>query len=144
MGKSGGLAVFWNEGISIEILEADQTHIDTLVRGGVSTDWWHFTGFYWAPETLRRDESWALLRMIRGRSNLPWLIIGDFNKIVSESEKEGGSIRPRRHMKRFSDTINWCGLRDLGFVGPKFTWLYQRADGSQIRERLDRAMVSLD
>ena len=39
MGKSGGLALFWKEGISVEILEASQTHIDTLVRGGVSMDW---------------------------------------------------------------------------------------------------------
>ena len=38
MGKSGGLALFWKEGISVEILEADQTHNDTVVRGGVSSD----------------------------------------------------------------------------------------------------------
>ena len=47
-------------------------------------------------------------------------------------------------MKRFLDTVNWCGLQDLGFVGPNFTWLYQRTDGVQIRERLDRALASLD
>ena len=42
------------------------------------------------------------------------------------------------------DTINWCGLRDLGFVGPKFTWLYQQRDGVQIRERLDRGLATVD
>ena len=70
--------------------------------------------------------------------------IGDFNKIVSEFEKEGGSSRPRRQIKNFLDSINWCDLKDLGFVGPRFTWLYQRADGAQIRERLDHALASLD
>ena len=47
-------------------------------------------------------------------------------------------------MKNFLDATNCCGLRDLGFMGPKYTWLYQRANGSQIRERLDRALVSLE
>ena len=90
-GRNGGLAFFWKEGIEFEILKADQSHIDTLVKGGVSTDLWHLTGFYRAPETSRRDESWALLKEIQDRSTLPWLVIGDFNELVSDSEKEGGS-----------------------------------------------------
>lgn len=60
------------------------------------------------------------------------------------SEKEGGSIRPRQQMANFVDTVNWCDLRDIGFIGPKFTWLYERSDGFQIRERLDRALATTD
>ena len=45
-------------------------------------------------------------------------------------------------MKNFNETINYCGLRDLGFIGPKFTCIYQRTDGTQIREQLDRAMAT--
>ena len=46
-------------------------------------------------------------------------------------------------MKNFTNTLNWCRLRDLGFMGPRFTWLYQTMDGGQIKERLDRAVASL-
>ena len=46
-------------------------------------------------------------------------------------------------MKNFTKTINYCGLQDLGFFGPKFTWLDQRAYGLHIREQLDRAMATL-
>lgn len=35
-------------------------------------------------------------------------------------------------------------LKDVGFTGPKFTWLYQRGDGVQIWERLDRASATVD
>jgi len=142
-GRRGGLALFWKDGIEGEVLEADQSHIDTLVKGGVLTNWWHLTGFYGAPKTLRRDESWALLKLIRDRSTLPWLVIGDFNEIVCVSEKEGGSLRQRQQMKNFTETLNWCGLRDIGFMGPRFTWLYQTVDGGQIKEWLDRAVASL-
>ena len=58
------------------------------------------------------------------------------------SEKEGGSDRPRQQMTNFIETINACGLHDLGYNGPKFTWNYERADGVRIRERLDRALAT--
>ena len=57
VGKSGGLALFWKEGMSVEVLDSDRTHIDMVVRGGVSSEWRHYTGFYGAPDTAMRDES---------------------------------------------------------------------------------------
>ncbi|KAK9995768.1 hypothetical protein SO802_020454 [Lithocarpus litseifolius] len=70
------------------------------------------------------------------------MVVGDFNEITCSGEKEGGAPRPNYQMARFNNTINFCGLREVGFVGPRFTWLYQRRDGTQIRERLDRALAT--
>ena len=47
-------------------------------------------------------------------------------------------------MAHFNSIVNSCGLREVEYVGPKFTWIYQRSDGYQIRERLDRALVNSD
>ena len=47
-------------------------------------------------------------------------------------------------MTRFNASINYYGLKEVGFVGTKFMWLYQRWDGTQIRERLDKALASTD
>ena len=82
------------------------------------------------------------IKYLKETSSLPWLTIGDFNEIIGTSEKEGGSDRPRQQMTNFIETINACGLRDLGYNGPKFTWNYERADGVRIRERLDRALTT--
>ncbi|KAK9984473.1 hypothetical protein SO802_033998 [Lithocarpus litseifolius] len=112
------------------------------VDGGAEVGWWHFTGFYGNPDTAKRPESWAKLKYLKGTSTLPWLTIGDFNEITGASEKEGGSDRPRQQMTNFIETINACGLHDLGYNGPKFTWNYERADGVRIRERLDRALAT--
>ena len=75
-------------------------------------------------------------------SSLPWLVIGDFNDLTGMFEKEGGSFRPRQQMMNFVETIDYCRLKDIVFIGPYFTWLYQRRDGTQIRERLDRALAT--
>ncbi|XP_075663998.1 uncharacterized protein LOC142633642 [Castanea sativa] len=117
---------------------------DGLVVSSIDVGWWHFTGFYGNPDTAKRPESWAKLKYLKGVSALPWMTIGDFNEITSASEKEGGSVRPRQQMANFNETINSCGLRDLGYNGPKFTWNYERADGVRIRERLDRALATTE
>ena len=141
-GKSGGLALFWKEGIKLDVQTYSQSHIDALVHGGGEVGWWHLTGFYGDPDTNKRPESWRKLRHLSKTSDLPWLVIVDFNEITSVFEKEGGSDRPRQQMGNFVDTINWCSLKDLGYTGPKFTWLYQTVAGVQIRERLDRALAT--
>ena len=64
--------------------------------GGEEIEWWHLTRFYEESDTSKRPESWAKLSHLRGTSNLPWLVIRDFNEIIGLSEKEGGRIQPRQ------------------------------------------------
>ena len=87
-------------------------------------------GFYGNPDTTKRLESWAKLKFLKGMSSLPWLVIGDFNEITGLSEKEGGQTKSRRQMDIFNDAINHCGFQEVDFIGPRFTWLYQRANGT--------------
>ena len=102
------------------------------------------TGFYGNSETSKRNESWATMKHLGTTSSLPWLVIGDFNEIMSMLEKEGGSYRPRQQLTNFVETINLYGLHDVGCGGPRFTWIYETRDGRQIRERLDRALANVE
>ena len=143
-GNSGGLALFWKDGVTLDVQSYAYDHIDAWIDDGLGIGWWHLTGFYGNPEMGRRPESWAKLKFLKNSSSLPWLVIRDFNEIIGLSEKEGGRIRPKRQMELFLEVINFCALKDLGYVGPRFTWLFQQRDGFQIRERLDRALGSSD
>ena len=143
-GNNGGLALFWKDGVTLDVQSYAYDQIDAWIDGGSGIGWWHLTGFYGNPKMERRLESWAKLKFLKNSSSLPWLVIGDFNEIIGLSEKEGGRIRPKRQMELFLEVINFCALRDLGYVGLKFTWLFQQRDGFQIRERLDRALGSSD
>nr|POE64445.1 hypothetical protein CFP56_35004 [Quercus suber] len=143
-GSSDGLAMLWKETVKLDMQNFFMSHIDAWVDGGPGVGWWHLTGFYGKPETRRRPESWAKLKHLRTTSSLPWLVIRDFKELMGMSEKERGGNKPRQQMANFVEAVNWCGLRDIGFIGPKFTWFYERSDGSQIRERLDRALATFD
>ncbi|KAL5547865.1 hypothetical protein UlMin_003096 [Ulmus minor] len=42
-------------------------------------------------------------------------------------------------MSNFREALNYCGLADLGFRGPKYTW-NRRMKAGLVQERLDRML----
>jgi hypothetical protein len=53
---------------------------------------WKFTGFYGHLNVNKRFEAWELLRFLTNLSSEPWLCLGDFNEVITSSEKwEGGA-----------------------------------------------------
>lgn len=45
-------------------------------------------------------------------------------------------------MNRFRDTFESCGLEDLGYQGPDYTWAGTRTGGVKVRCRLDRVVAN--
>ncbi|KAL4628909.1 hypothetical protein ACB092_05G271300 [Castanea dentata] len=76
-----------------------------------------------------RINSWNLLRNLHSYFSIPWLCASDFNELAKTNEKLGGRIRPYGQMKIFQEALDECGLRDLGFVGSKFTWFKNYLNG---------------
>ncbi|XVE99180.1 hypothetical protein REPUB_Repub03eG0175100 [Reevesia pubescens] len=121
-GRSGGLALLWTENVVIELLSYSASHIDVIIRDPTIHQDVHFTGFYGNPDIGRRKESWHLLRHLKNSSILPWLCAGDFNKLLSDSEKFGGSLRPAWQLQDFEKVVKDCNFTELPVVGPCFTW----------------------
>ena len=62
------------------------------------------------------------------------------DEITKTHEKKDGRLRPYIQMKNFRDALDECGLMDLGYVGSKFTWFKNFANGIVVWELLNRAM----
>lgn len=103
---------------------------------------WRLTGFYRHPETTKREETWTLLESLSQLNDLPWLCVGDFNKILYHLEKHGGYPRPTRQMEHFHKTINMYELNDLGFFGSPFTWSKNHLSERRIHICLDHALAN--
>lgn len=71
-----------------------------------------------------------------------WILAGDFNDIISNKEKWGGSTRSDRTFKDFKEFISDNELIDLGFDGHPWTWSNNWENGGEIRQRLDRALCN--
>uniref|UniRef100_A0ACD5YJ22 Uncharacterized protein n=1 Tax=Avena sativa TaxID=4498 RepID=A0ACD5YJ22_AVESA len=57
--------------------------------------------------------------------NLPVLCIGDMNDLLYDSDKSSPNIN-RSRMFAFRSLIKNCGLFDIGFSGPAYTWTNRR------------------
>nr|GMD72664.1 uncharacterized protein LOC109162712 [Ipomoea batatas] len=141
-GHSGGLACLWKDGSSLSIQPYSSRHIDTVIAHNDGEKFWRFTGFYGQPDRSRRAEGWELLKKLSMRSNLPWVVAGDFNDIMHQSEKNGGTPQPRGLIEGFCNAVEQSGLSDFSFSGHQFTWEKSCGMPSWIQAKLDRILVS--
>lgn len=101
------------------------------------SDWVFITGVYGSPRVSVRKKLWDDLRLIAQYITSPWLLTGDFNAMLNEGEKRGGSRLSPGSCHLFQSFCSDCMLRDLGFQGLEFTW-----NRGSLIERLDRALCN--
>ncbi|KAJ1431368.1 Endonuclease/exonuclease/phosphatase superfamily [Sesbania bispinosa] len=87
------------------------------------------------PQFIHARDLWPQLQHLAANISKAWVIIGDFNSYLFPEEKSGGTPANERNMRQFHLFLNQCGLLDLGFTGPLFTWEWRG-----IKERLDRGL----
>lgn len=70
--------------------------------------------------------------------------MGDLNDIMNQSEKHGGRKVTQKSnflLKKFLDQVE--GM-DIGYTGNTFTWCNKKGGMTNIRERLDKVIGSVD
>jgi hypothetical protein len=143
VGRSGGIGLFWNKSIKLEVLGYSDYHVDVAVREpGVEP--WRMSVFYGEAQTHLRHQTWDTLKNISNLSDLPWLCIGDFNEVLRPDEHEGVGQRSNAQIQAFRDAVDVCMLVDIGFKGRFWTFEKKVAGGSYTRVRLDRALGSAE
>ncbi|XP_060170365.1 uncharacterized protein LOC132601283 [Lycium barbarum] len=85
---------------------------------------------------------WDNLYQLANSMNLPWMVGGDFNVILSDEEKLGGLLVTLVECEDFAYCVNSCDLFDMGFKGSPYTWWNGRAAEDCIFKRLDRIVVN--
>ncbi|KAF4397093.1 hypothetical protein G4B88_008939 [Cannabis sativa] len=140
VGMSGGLLLLWKEEISVRVDSSSPSHILARVAGKDFFPW-TVTCFYGHPDAAQRKFSWELLRNLKEEIIGPWLCVGDFNEVVSLSEKEGGRIRRDVAMEDFRTVIDECRLIDFCSSKIDLTWCNGH-ELNPVMERLDRGLCN--
>lgn len=126
-GQKGGLALFWSSELNLRICSFSQGYIDALVSfDGFQ---WRFTRVYGKPKQDIRQPSWELLRRLQSLFDCPWLCYGDFNEILSTTEKTSALMWRSSLIESFR-SVDFCGFHDLGFKGSPFTWFNNQLDNT--------------
>ncbi|XP_029150754.1 uncharacterized protein [Arachis hypogaea] len=106
-----------------------------IASGGRS---WVCSAVYGSPQLATRGELWNHLLALGASVQVPWLVTGDFNEILSSQEVKGGLYNANRS-NYFSNVLDACNLFDLATVGKKFTWFRRVQGNREVAKKLDRA-----
>ncbi|KAK4268822.1 hypothetical protein QN277_022056 [Acacia crassicarpa] len=143
VGKSGGLALWWSDILTVNILFSSPNIIHTSVMSATLSTPSYITFIYGPPDEEERRLCWQEVRKISKNIATSWLCVGDFNEILAQDEKSGGLPRAWRKILNFRCFLADCELEDLGFSGPTFTWCNNRDSPDTISERIDRALGNM-
>ncbi|KAM0913768.1 hypothetical protein ACQ4PT_011941 [Festuca glaucescens] len=138
---SGGLALFWLPQYTVTLKGFNAHCIDVMFSSEGSTPCWA-TFVYGEARRELRHEFWTLLCRLRSEWDGPWICCGDFNEALTQDEHCSARDRSEAQMALFRDCLDTCGLTDLGFSGPKFTWSNRQCAEDHVKVRLDRAVAN--
>ena len=139
-GTSGGLSLSWKTDTQVDILSSSPNFIDTIITLQQKPMFVSF--IYGAPRTENRLDFWNKLTEVGlGRDEEAWLVVGDFNDLLDNSEKVGGPLRWEGSFLAFRSFVSQMGLWDLQHSGNSLSWRGTRYSHF-IQSRLDRAMIN--
>lgn len=96
------------------------------------------TFVYGEPRVENMHIMWDHLTRLRGVSEDPWLVCGDFNETMWQHEHMSRAMRSESQMAAFRDCLLLCELDDPGFSGIPFTYDNGQSGNNNILVCLDR------
>ena len=142
-GYSGGIWLLWNESPTffVEIITRSEHSIHALVKVHSPSVSFLSIIVYAPPQFDKRILFWEYLQNLARHISLPWVILEDFNDMIYEDEKHGGIPVNRTRISAFRNCMDKCGLMDLGFHSPCFTWTNKSLCWqTTIKEHLDSGL----
>ncbi|XP_020992689.1 uncharacterized protein LOC110278775 [Arachis duranensis] len=143
-GLLGGLAMAWRDGCTVQILQHGRFFIAASVLTAGSNDPYGVLGVYLSSNDQHRMAQFAELTSVTQQFDGKVVLMGDFNAISNQLEKEGGGAKSPFSIETFNSFIDDNFLIDIGMVGRPFTWSNRRRGDELIQERLDRFLVGVD
>lgn len=139
-GRSGGLWLLWANNVNLQIIQKSRFFIHARITEPHKPPW-TLIGVYGDPHHTLSNTIWQEIKKIV-ETDEKCCLLGDFNSVLNEQEKYGGSARLNSSSTLFRQFLFDTGLVDLGFRGPAYTWTNCQHTSTAIFQRLDRILVS--
>lgn len=117
VGFLGGIWVGWKDSIHIRIIQNHPQFIFLSVDNLIPDKSILISFVYGSPDRSKRNLLWKGLQSITPNNFTPWLIMEDFNAILSPVDKKSPSTVGKR-CNFFGNFVYSCELQDLGYSGP--------------------------
>ena len=113
------IVIFWNSStIKVDFVDCSAQCVHVVINSLVIS--FHATFVYGLHTIVDRRDLWDSLRMWCPSD--PWLVLGDFNSILSQDDKLNGNAISLYETNDFHNCCHDLGLFDLNYSGCHFTW----------------------
>lgn len=143
IGYSGGLWAAWDDKYKVVPMYKCANFLVLLVEDerGVK---WALCLVYGHPRLNERKWVWDFLSGYLEQLNMPMLVVGDYNQILTMGEKLSANLRSPGGIEWLQDFSRGLGLSEVRSFGVFYTWTNNREGDEATYERLDRAMANRD
>ncbi|XP_074277007.1 uncharacterized protein LOC141600662 [Silene latifolia] len=139
---SGRIWVIWNPNLfRVQVLEYNAQYVHLKVESLVDRRVFWLTMVYAFNGIHDRDSLWDNLRRLASLVSRPWAVAGDFNCVLSATERVGGNTLSGE-MEPFRRCVADCGVVDIAAVGALYTWNNKQKPEERIYSRIDRFLVN--
>jgi exonuclease III len=140
-GASGGIFTAWNNStFSVPTSSSTEHTLTVSLVSTTSNCALNITNVYAPPSHPDKAAFLDELHSLNLPSDVPWMLIGDFNMIRFPHEKNNSNFHSGE-AEDFNDFINDSCLIDLPLLDRAFTWSNKRS--APTLERIDRTFINL-
>ncbi|KAL9224936.1 hypothetical protein vseg_000914 [Gypsophila vaccaria] len=140
--NGGRIWIVWQPAVfRVHFMEYNSQFINKRVESLLSRNWFYITMVYAFNEYQERMPLWNSLRRIAQQTQGPWAVAGDFNCVLSPSERVGGNVASAE-IEPFMSCVEDCEIIDIASVGSVFTWNNKQKPENRIYSRIDRFMIN--
>ncbi|VFQ59176.1 unnamed protein product [Cuscuta campestris] len=113
-------------------------------RGIGEGDPFYITFVYGHNSAQERGRLWEQLVNTAKGIDDSWIIVGDFNAVLSNMDRIGGNNITEEETKDFKDCMINYAMEEVPSDGSYYTWCNKQNPGHRIYSKLDRAIANME
>lgn len=137
--RGGILLALKGDNVRVQSVSRTTNTISAMIFDNRSHEEWMITGVY-GPQSCTDKKLFIVeLRVLKQTAKPAWLILGDFNLIYRDEDKNNGHLNWRM-MDRFRRALNHLQVKEILLIGRRFTWSNQQSN--PVMTRIDRVFCT--
>lgn len=126
----------WKSTLKVQILDIFEQFIHCLVEEPGLQLRLYYTVVYARNEVQKKEMLWQNLMQLTLQNQLPWIISGDFNSVLSSDDRMGSPVT-QQEVQGFQNVIDYLQLTPIKGVGWHFTWCNKQGGNKRVYSKID-------
>uniref|UniRef100_A0A803PQ85 Reverse transcriptase zinc-binding domain-containing protein n=1 Tax=Cannabis sativa TaxID=3483 RepID=A0A803PQ85_CANSA len=141
VGIASGIILAWKIGFEFECIACSQNHISGIVFSDPQSHPCLLSCVYGPPYFHAKKTFWEKIMKIGDRFGSSWLILGDTNFVLSDSERVWSKGKDQ-FIPIISRLVNARGLLTMPIQGDRLTWDNHRSGSNHVKSALDKGLIN--